>query len=118
MKKGLKRATLFVRRTEANILFQPRAVPTVGEKRRSLAWEFRAPIGRLFRNGRIPPLSALGTHPANSRSWSTDGPKAKTGRMKMTLSYTSLQQLALAIVGAVLTSSLFVSAAVGPVPII
>lgn len=36
----------------------------------------------------------------------------------MTLSYASLQQLALSIVGAVLVSSLFVSAAVGPVPII
>ena len=36
----------------------------------------------------------------------------------MTLSYISLQQLALSIVGAVLTSGLFISAAVGPVPLI
>jgi len=36
----------------------------------------------------------------------------------MTLSYISLQQLAISIVGAVLASSLFISAAVGPVPLI
>jgi hypothetical protein len=36
----------------------------------------------------------------------------------MTLSYISLQQLALSIVGAVVASSLFISAAVGPVPVI
>ena len=36
----------------------------------------------------------------------------------MTLSYISLQQIALSIVGAVLASSLFISAAVGPVPVI
>ena len=36
----------------------------------------------------------------------------------MTLSYISLQQLALSIVGAVVASSLFMSAAVGPVPVI
>ena len=36
----------------------------------------------------------------------------------MTLSYISLQQLALSIVGAVVASSLFSSAAVGPVPVI
>jgi hypothetical protein len=38
--------------------------------------------------------------------------------MKMTLSYANLQQLALAVIGALVTSSLFVSAAVGPVPVI
>ena len=36
----------------------------------------------------------------------------------MTLSYISLQQLALSIVGAVVASSLFIFAAVGPVPVI
>ena len=36
----------------------------------------------------------------------------------MTWSYISLQQLALSIVGAVVASSLFISAAVGPVPVI
>ncbi len=36
----------------------------------------------------------------------------------MTLSYISLQHLALSIIGAVVTSSLFISAAVGPIPVI
>lgn len=36
----------------------------------------------------------------------------------MTLSYANLQQLAFAVIGALLTSSLLVSAAVGPVPIV
>lgn len=36
----------------------------------------------------------------------------------MTLSYSSLQQLALSVIGALVASSLFISAAVGPVPII
>lgn len=36
----------------------------------------------------------------------------------MTMSYIRLQQLALSIVGAVVASSLFISAAVGPVPVI
>ena len=45
-------------------------------------------------------------------------PRPGSGRQKMTLSYISLQQLALSIVGAVVASSLFISAAVGPVPVI
>jgi hypothetical protein len=36
----------------------------------------------------------------------------------MTLSYNSLQTLALSLVGALVASSLFLSAAVGPVPVI
>ena len=36
----------------------------------------------------------------------------------MTLSYISLQQLAVSIMGAVLASSLLISAAIGPVPVI
>ena len=36
----------------------------------------------------------------------------------MTLSYNSLQSLALSLVGALVASSLFLSAAVGPVPMI
>jgi hypothetical protein len=36
----------------------------------------------------------------------------------MTLSFANLHQIALSIVGALVASSLFVSAAVGPVPII
>ncbi len=36
----------------------------------------------------------------------------------MTLSYNALHQIALSVVGALLASSLFISAAVGPVPVI
>lgn len=36
----------------------------------------------------------------------------------MTLSYTNMQQLALSVIGALVASSLFISAAIGPVPII
>jgi hypothetical protein len=36
----------------------------------------------------------------------------------MTLSYSNLQQLAVSVVGALLAASLFVSAAIGPVPIV
>jgi hypothetical protein len=36
----------------------------------------------------------------------------------MTLSFASLHQVALSIVGALFASSLFISAAVGPVPVI
>ena len=36
----------------------------------------------------------------------------------MTFSYISLQQLAISIMGAVVASSLLISAAVGPVPVI
>jgi hypothetical protein len=39
-------------------------------------------------------------------------------RPEMSLSYASLHQIAFSIVGALLASSLFVSAAVGPVPVI
>ena len=36
----------------------------------------------------------------------------------MTLSYANMQQLALSVIGALVASSLFISAAVGPVPIV
>lgn len=36
----------------------------------------------------------------------------------MTLSYANLQQLAASVIGAVLVSTLFIAAAVGPVPIV
>lgn len=36
----------------------------------------------------------------------------------MTLSFNNLQQLAASVIGAVLVSTLFISAAVGPVPIV
>ena len=40
------------------------------------------------------------------------------GRLDMTISINSLQTLAFSLIGAVVASSLFLSAAVGPVPII
>ena len=40
------------------------------------------------------------------------------GRLEMTMSFNSLQTLAFSLIGAVVASSLFLSAAVGPVPII
>jgi len=36
----------------------------------------------------------------------------------MTLSFNNLQQLAASVIGAVLVSTLFISAAIGPVPIV
>jgi hypothetical protein len=36
----------------------------------------------------------------------------------MTLSYSNLQSLAVSVIGAMLAASLFVSAAIGPVPIV
>jgi len=41
-----------------------------------------------------------------------------SGRLKMTLSYISLQQIAVSIIGAVVASSLFLTAAAGPVSLI
>jgi hypothetical protein len=48
-------------------------------------------------------------------AWPGDGPPVGSGRYKMTFNLTSLQQLAVSLVGAVFAASLFVSAAVGPV---
>lgn len=42
----------------------------------------------------------------------------KFRRQTMTLSYANMQQLALSVIGALVASSLFISAAIGPVPII
>jgi hypothetical protein len=41
-----------------------------------------------------------------------------SGRPTMTLSYSNLQSLAGSVIGAMLAASLFVSAAIGPVPIV
>lgn len=53
--------------------------------------------------------------PWHGSGWSG---KPGSGRIKMTLSFNRLHQVALALVGALVTSSLFLSAAVGPVPVI
>lgn len=44
-----------------------------------------------------------------------NGPTAGSGRLKMTFNIANLQQVVVSVVGAVLTATLFVSAAVGPV---
>jgi hypothetical protein len=48
-------------------------------------------------------------------AWPSDSPPAGSGRQEMTFNLINLQQLAVSLVGAVFTASLFVSAAVGPV---
>jgi len=51
-------------------------------------------------------------------AWFRDGPEAGSRRYEMSLSIHNIQALALSVIGAVLASSLFLSAAVGPVPVI
>jgi hypothetical protein len=57
----------------------------------------------------------LARHLQTPLAWPTDGPTAGSRRLEMTFNLTSLQQLAVSLVGAVFAASLFVSAAVGPV---
>jgi hypothetical protein len=76
---------------------------------------FRRPIGE---NGSFPPFSPFGTADAISLAWLRDGPAADQRRYKMTLSLHSLQSLAISLIGAVVASSLFLSAAMGPVTVI
>ena len=45
-------------------------------------------------------------------------PHGRTRRYEMTLSLNTLQTLTVSLVGALVASSLFLSAAIGPVPII
>jgi hypothetical protein len=68
--------------------------------------------------GGFPPFFATGTAGAISLAWLRDGPKAGSRRYDMTLSLNTMQSLALSLVGALVASSLFLSAAVGPVPMI
>jgi hypothetical protein len=78
-------------------------------------------LGRLIRsalpaqseNGGFLRFFAFGTAPAIFLAWLADGPAATSGRQKMT--NTSLSQLATSIVAALVASTLFISAAVGPV---
>src|ERR1044072_7019846 len=69
-------------------------------------------------NGSFLPFSAFGTASALSLAWPRDGPGAGSRRYEMSLSINSLQSLATSLVGALVASSLFLSAAVGPVPVI
>lgn len=52
----------------------------------------------------------------NPEDMSPGGPVLRFRRQKMT--YASLQQFALSVVGALIASSLLVSAAVGPIPML
>ena len=68
----------------------------------------------ILKNGGNPRLTQFGTVPAIS-SVSPDGPAVHSGRQTMTINLTSLQNVAVSLVGALLAASLFISAAVGPV---
>jgi hypothetical protein len=70
-----------------------------------------------YENGGFPPFFTIGTGSAELLAWLRDGPDAKFRRLTMTLSLT-LQHAMLSVIGALLASSLFISAAVGQVPII
>jgi hypothetical protein len=92
--------------------------PKVGENHRKLAL-----VNRAFRHlpskfDGFPPFSSLGTARAKSLAWQRDGPAAGSRRYEMTLSLNSLQTLAFSLVGALVASSLFLSAAMGPVSIV
>jgi hypothetical protein len=65
------------------------------------------------RNGSFPRYSAFGTRRADLLAWPPDHPPAGSGRKTMTFATT--QQLALSLVAALVTSAIFVSAAIGPV---
>jgi hypothetical protein len=65
-------------------------------------------------NGGFQPFLAFGTVPANPFAWSTGGPPAGSGRQTMTFNLSNLQQIAVSAIGAIITATLFVSAAVGP----
>jgi hypothetical protein len=67
-----------------------------------------ADFGRFF---------SFGTAPAKPLAWPPDGPGTAIGDKTMTISL-NLQQLAISVIGALIASSLFISAAVGPVPVI
>jgi hypothetical protein len=65
--------------------------------------------------GGFPPFPQLGTASATLSGMAGGWSAGRFRRKKMTFNLTSLQQLAVSLVGAVFAASLFVSAAVGPV---
>jgi hypothetical protein len=93
------------------------AHPTIGGIRQHSGRGLRRQSRGDSKNGGFPPFPQLGTGPANLLAWPMDGPAAETRRLKMTLSFT-MQKLALSVFGALVASSLFISAAIGPVPVI
>jgi hypothetical protein len=58
-------------------------------------------------------LFAFGTLPAIYLACSPDGPTSGSGKKKMT--YANLSQIATSLLAALVTSTIFISAAVGPV---
>ncbi len=87
--------------------------PTVGEKFPTLAIPPRASYRPCGENGGFPPLFTFGTAHALVLAWLPDGPAAGSGRMTMT--FANAQQLAFSMIAALVTSAVFVSAAIGPV---
>ena len=69
-------------------------------------------------SGSFPPFFAFGTPDAIPLAWSPNGSETKSGRPKMTLTFAKIPQIAFSIVGALFASSLFLSAALGPVPVV
>ena len=63
----------------------------------------------------FPPLRPIGTLSAKLLAWSRKHPGPHSGSKTMTYNFANLQQLAVSILGALVASTLFVSAAVGPV---
>ena len=60
-------------------------------------------------------LFAFGTETAELPISALDQPGAGSGSKTMTYNFSGLQQFAMSVVGALIASSLFISAAVGPV---
>ncbi|HEX8534745.1 MAG TPA: hypothetical protein VF662_11305 [Allosphingosinicella sp.] len=85
------------------------------------SWEISPLIGAGFFDLFIRPqekhaflrLSRFGTLPATPLAWSPEWPVTGSGRYKM--SNVSLTQLATSLLAALVTSTIFISAAVGPV---
>jgi hypothetical protein len=93
-------------------------MPKNGEKYRELAPGGGAPFAQSLETGGFLAFSRFGTAPADYLAWLRGGPEAGSGRPTMTLSFNNLQQLAASVIGAVLVGTLFISAAIGPVPIV
>jgi hypothetical protein len=64
-------------------------------------------------NGRFLPLSPFGTLSAIYLACSGNGSPSGSGKKKMT--YVNLSQIATSVLAALVTSTIFISAAVGPV---
>jgi hypothetical protein len=88
--------------------------PIVGENYQYLKWLVGHRIGPAGINGGFLPFAPFGTVPATSPIWPPDQPAAGSGRLTMTFNFASLQHIAVSAIGAIVTATLFISAAVGP----